>query len=340
LSQWFQQTGVLKMPADMIRIFVAEDNATMRAILKAALWANSEAEIVGEAADGSSAVQGIASLKPDVALIDISLPQLNGIEVTNRAKNLHRDLKVLIITGDDSPISVANSFAAGADGYYLKKNTDQLFKAVQKVHAGGHWLDPAIASMLLKSCVYSAAELPLASDAPEGKPAQTSTSTQFATQLSSNARQRDLRFVTAIGAHSPLSILMMHAAELESQDNDPLTEAVLLGELALAEKFFGPKSPDLASVATQLADFYFERKKYTRAQTFYFIALEIRFGNFRSDDQEPKSVPDNHDRAESSWHRYWSGSSTERPDDSELSAEIRAKISWLRRVLGKHELVH
>ncbi|MCC7531529.1 MAG: response regulator transcription factor, partial [Candidatus Melainabacteria bacterium] len=99
------------------------------------------------------AVDSILSLKPDVVLMDIGLPTMDGIEATKKVKELAPDCKVIMLTSHDSDRDVFAALAAGADGYCLKEvSGTQLAMAIRCVADGAAWLDPGVASRVLKAC--------------------------------------------------------------------------------------------------------------------------------------------------------------------------------------------
>ena len=121
----------------MIRVLVADDHTLVRQSLVSVLAASGLCEVVGEAADGLDAVAQALRLRPDVAIVDISMPRLNGIEVVRR---LHAELpatRVLVLTMHEEDEYVLHVVRAGAAGYLLKDSAvSELIQAVRDVHAG------------------------------------------------------------------------------------------------------------------------------------------------------------------------------------------------------------
>lgn len=128
-----------------------EDSDVVRAALRAILSQNADLEIVGEAVDGSTAVSRIMAAKPDIVLIDIGLPGASGIDVTRQVKNRAANIKVLIFTGNEFDREMFESFAAGADGYVIKRDFQRsaLEMAIRGVSQGKCWLDPEMAKRIL-----------------------------------------------------------------------------------------------------------------------------------------------------------------------------------------------
>ena len=134
----------------MIRILLADDQALVRAGFRALLDAQDDMQVIGEAVDGDDAVRLATSLMPDVVLMDIEMPQMNGIEATRKLLDAMPDLKVVILTkfGDDENLFAA--IKAGATGYLLKDSgLDEIQLAVREAHAGEGHLNPALVTRLL-----------------------------------------------------------------------------------------------------------------------------------------------------------------------------------------------
>lgn len=131
---------------DKIRIFIAEDHVVVREGTRSLLEREEDFEVVGEAGDGEEAVRLIAQLQPDVAILDIAMPKLNGIEVTKRIKKHYPGIAVLILTAYDNDQYVFALLEAGAAGYLLKTvRGHEVVEAVRAVRAGESVLSPAIA---------------------------------------------------------------------------------------------------------------------------------------------------------------------------------------------------
>lgn len=139
-----------------IKVVVIEDHNLTRMGLRAALQAKTDMQIVGEAANAIDGLQLLKSLKPDVATIDIGLPDMDGIELTGRIRKYQQEAndhttKLLILTMQNSEDAVLAAFAAGADSYCMKDiESDKLVEAVQTTATGSPWIDPAIADIVLR----------------------------------------------------------------------------------------------------------------------------------------------------------------------------------------------
>jgi DNA-binding NarL/FixJ family response regulator len=117
----------------LIKTLIVEDHADFRAMLCLILQESTQCQIIGIALDGVDAVQKAEELQPDLILLDLGLPKLNGIEVTRRIRKLSARSKVLIISQDSSPEMVEGALRAGAHGYLLKSDATEVSLAVDAV---------------------------------------------------------------------------------------------------------------------------------------------------------------------------------------------------------------
>ncbi len=133
-----------------VRILIAEDQQLVRQGL-VALLAVDDVTIVGEAEDGKGAIEMTRSLLPDVVLMDLSMPELDGVEATRRIKQFAPQVRVLVLTVANCERRVAEALAAGADGYALKKlGHGELMAAITAVCAGKTYLGPGLSEDLVK----------------------------------------------------------------------------------------------------------------------------------------------------------------------------------------------
>lgn len=137
-----------------IRVFLADDHKILRESLVILLQQENDIEIIGEASDGQQAFQEIMRLKPDIAILDISMPQLNGLEVAARIKRDSPEIKVIILTMHKNEESVARAYQADVCGYVIKDNAfEELLKAIRIVQAGGIYLSTDITSTVVAGFV-------------------------------------------------------------------------------------------------------------------------------------------------------------------------------------------
>jgi DNA-binding NarL/FixJ family response regulator len=136
---------------ETIKIILAEDHALMREGTKHILEQYPEFQVVGEAEDGQQAVDLIKNLKPDIAILDIRMPKLNGIEVVRQVKSLSPNTKTLILTAYDDDEYILALMEAGASGYLLKTaHEKELIDSVRGVHSGEPVLHPTIAMKIAR----------------------------------------------------------------------------------------------------------------------------------------------------------------------------------------------
>ena len=135
-----------------IKVTIIEDHDMTRMGLSFALSNSESIEVLGTASDGLEGVEQAIELKPDLVIMDIGLPSIDGIEATRKIKNAMPDIKVLMNTSRDNEDDILDSFAAGADGYITKGATsEQTISAIKAVSEGVGWLDPAIARVVLSN---------------------------------------------------------------------------------------------------------------------------------------------------------------------------------------------
>ena len=133
-----------------IKVLLCDDHTLFRAGLKALLSAEPELEVVGEAVDGQEGVEKVKTLHPDVVLMDISMPHLNGFEATRQIVHDHKNVKVLILTMYDEEDLIIRCLEAGASGYVLKDApAEQLLYAIREAKKGGKYLSPNVVNKVV-----------------------------------------------------------------------------------------------------------------------------------------------------------------------------------------------
>ena len=154
--------------SDPINVLIAEDQTLMRQGLKTILELEEGFNVVGEASNGQEAVERALALKPDVVLMDVQMPRMNGVEATAQLASLLPAVRVIILTTFDYDEYVFDGIKAGARGYLLKDTpADELLAAIRKVHAGESIIQPSIAARMI-------AEFSRRQDATSGQAAQSS----------------------------------------------------------------------------------------------------------------------------------------------------------------------
>lgn len=133
----------------MIRVIIADDFPLVRRSIRALLSKAPDVEVIGEAADGQDAVDAVKRLTPDVVVMDVSMPHLDGFQATAQIHALALSTRVLAVSMYTDTSVVENMLDKGARGFVPKANLgDQLLLAIRAVHQGAIYLSPAIASML------------------------------------------------------------------------------------------------------------------------------------------------------------------------------------------------
>lgn len=136
----------------MINVLLVEDHELYRMGLSMLLEKAEGITLCAEAADGAEGIKKARELNPDVILMDIGLPNIDGIEATGRIKDFNPEVKILIFTSRDSDNDVFEAFKAGADGYIMKGATpEQTISAIKSVYEGIGWIDPAIARLVFSN---------------------------------------------------------------------------------------------------------------------------------------------------------------------------------------------
>jgi two-component system, NarL family, response regulator NreC len=133
-----------------LRVFLADDHGVIREGLRMLVNSQPDMEVVGEAANGREAVERVPKLLPDVAVLDISMPELNGLQATERIRRCCPQVKVLTLTRHADDGFIQQLLKAGVNGYVLKQSaSDVLLSAVRAVAAGGIYLDPSVAGKVV-----------------------------------------------------------------------------------------------------------------------------------------------------------------------------------------------
>jgi len=136
--------------AQKTRIFLADDHETVREGLKLLLNAQSDMEVVGEASDGAAALRSVGHLKPDIIVLDVSMPGMNGLKAAEALRQSSPEIKVLTLTRHSDDGYLHQLLRAGAAGYVLKQSRPaELLHAIRSVVAGGRYLDPAVAGKVM-----------------------------------------------------------------------------------------------------------------------------------------------------------------------------------------------
>jgi two-component system response regulator NreC len=145
---------------NIIRILIAEDHAMVREGLKLLIDSQPHLQVIGEAENGQVAVERARELMPDIVLMDVSMPEMNGLKATEKLRQECPHVKVLVLTRHKDQGYLQEVMRAGAAGYVLKQNTAaELIHAIDAVASGGNYLDPAIAGKLIERYIGGHAKM-------------------------------------------------------------------------------------------------------------------------------------------------------------------------------------
>lgn len=137
------------MVNELVKVLIVEDHKLMRVGLKSLFEDYPEITVIAEAQNGKEAIEKVRAYKPDVVLMDIGLPDINGIEATKKILEQSENVKVIMLTSHISEQEVLDSLAAGANAYVMKDiNTEILMMVIKTVKEGAIWLDPQVAPII------------------------------------------------------------------------------------------------------------------------------------------------------------------------------------------------
>jgi two-component system response regulator NreC len=134
----------------MMRIVLAEDHKTVREGLKLLVNAQTDMEVVGEAGDGAAAIKSVREKRPDIVVMDISMPEMNGLKATRKLKAEFPDVKILTLTRHSDDSFLEQLIGAGASGYVLKQSAPaELITAIRTVGSGNAYLDSSLTEKVM-----------------------------------------------------------------------------------------------------------------------------------------------------------------------------------------------
>ena len=147
--------------APPLRVLMADDHPILLAGLEAIVAADPGLQIVGEARDGVTAMNLALELRPDVVVLDISMPGMNGIEVAKALRAAWTDCRILVLTVHEERAYVWQLIEAGISGFLLKRSAaEELTRAIHAIHAGGVYIDPAVAAYVVGRVAQATSEAP------------------------------------------------------------------------------------------------------------------------------------------------------------------------------------
>jgi len=134
-----------------IKVLIVDDHALLREGIRSLLASHDDIEVVGEAANGSEAIEKVREVDPDVILMDIAMPVMDGLEATRRIRKQNPNIKIIILTQYDRKDYVLSSIKSGASGF-IPKNViiSELVSAIRTAHSGDAFLHPSVAKMVIE----------------------------------------------------------------------------------------------------------------------------------------------------------------------------------------------
>ncbi|GGZ29077.1 DNA-binding response regulator [Echinicola pacifica] len=137
---------------EKIKVVLADDHMVVRSGIKNLLENEGEVTVIGEASNGEEALEVVQEVKPDLLIIDIRMPVMNGLEATKKLNSLDQGIKALILSMHDDEDYILQSIESGASGYLLKDTSKEEFmKAIRTIHQGGQYFSGDISQVLVKS---------------------------------------------------------------------------------------------------------------------------------------------------------------------------------------------
>ncbi len=149
----------------MIKILLVDDHLLVRQGIKKILELEEDFQVVGEAGNGEEALEKLNNINPDIILLDINMPELNGIETLRKIKSTDENRKVIMLTFHDEREYLVETINLGADGYILKDaESDSLIRGIRDVNKGGSYVHPSIAGALVKDHKHTEPEAKLSKE--------------------------------------------------------------------------------------------------------------------------------------------------------------------------------
>ena len=142
-----------------VKVLLADDHPIVRQGLRNLLNSELDFKVIGEASDGLEAVELVNTLRPDVLVVDLMMPSLNGLEVIRRAKHNHPDLRIIVLSMQNADAYIVDALKLGASGYVLKDTGPaELIQAIRDVVAGQRYLSPDISGRLTNPSVQQSGQ--------------------------------------------------------------------------------------------------------------------------------------------------------------------------------------
>ena len=184
---------------DKIRVFLVDDHTVVRQGLRRILESDDEIEIVGEAGDGRTALELVQKLRPHVVVMDVAMPELNGIEATRQILKRVEGTKVLVLSMHGDDVYVRQALKAGARGYLLKDSEDlDLIKAVKAIRGGGSFFSPPVSKVVLSGYLGDKVE----GDGDDGVARLTDREREVLQLIAEGKTNKDVAFALTVSVNT------------------------------------------------------------------------------------------------------------------------------------------
>lgn len=233
-----------------LRVLLVDDDDVTRMLLALALKDDPLVKVIGQATSGATAIQMARTLNPDVILMDISMPNMNGIVSTSFIKKEMPHTRIIMVTAHDRLEEIVGAFGHGAEGYHLKTSSKQdLGKAIRVVASGSLWLDPGIVSTVLRE--LSKRSTPLVQN-----------------QYPSISTQKS-------ALSDPVQALMQVVEEYVTNKMYGKARQICQSAVTLSEQLYGD-SPSTTAALNRLAELYFIEQEYGPSESTYLHLIELQ----------------------------------------------------------------
>lgn len=234
-----------------LTVLLVDDDDVTRLILSLALKSDPLIRVIGQATSGATAIQMARNLKPDIILMDIGMPQMNGIVSTSHIKKELPETKVIMVTAHDHLEEIIGAFGHGAEGYHLKTSSKQdLSKAIRVVASGAFWLDPGIVSTVLRQLISTS--MPIVQKE------------YYATHDNEPRRLSD-----------PVQAMMQLVEEYASNKMLDQARQICRNAVNLSQEMYGD-SPSTTAALNRLADLYFMEQEYSTSEATYLDLVKLQ----------------------------------------------------------------
>lgn len=250
--------------SDTLKVLIVDDDDVTRLILTLALKSDAKVKLVGQASCGEDAIKLAVEHQPDIVLMDIGMPGMNGIETTASLKTLSPLSKVIMVTAHDTVEEIVSAFGHGAEGYHLKSTPNHdLSKAIRVVASGSFWLDPGIASMVLREFSQKSVSI-----------------------LKNVCRsERELR---SVDLSNPVELLLKSADEYAVAGQFGEARQICQSALSLAQNLFGEEATCTNKAMSKLAEFHYLEEEYGSSESTYLnlVKMQSRLGELEDPELE------------------------------------------------------